>query len=434
MSVLLAFPTPADFAQHAALAFHERQALSAFVTTYAYRPDGPTGRMVRQLPPSLRRRVEPQLSRRRVPLLPPDRVQTVAFWEAVRTLADKAGANAKQVDAIWHKMAINFTKETGRLAERSDVTALYAYEFTALEAFQAAERRGIVKILDFPSLNSRQFETLQRAEKAKTPELRGPHDGYFEALFEERQARRDAEMRAADVIITNSTVTRASHIEGGADPEKTYAVPYGAPPPIDKVRVRPDPSAPLTVVWAGTFNVRKGAQHFLSAWQRFVSGGTPARAEVFGRMALPSSMVSSVPGSMTFHGSVPRHQLFEAMERADVLMFPTLSDGFGMVVTEAFAHALPVITTAAAGASDLMKPGETGLVIEAGDPGAIVDALVWCADNRIALSGMRESALAAARGWQWSDYRQALVAAVVKGSGKAGYDLPLKANVMDGDH
>ena len=44
-------------------------------------------------------------------------------------------------------------------------------------------------------------------------------------------------------------------------------------------------------------------------------------------------------------GSVPQPELFGAFEEADVLVFPTLADGFGMVVTEAFSRGLPVIAT-----------------------------------------------------------------------------------------
>lgn len=48
---------------------------------------------------------------------------------------------------------------------------------------------------------------------------------------------------------------------------------------------------------------------------------------------------------------------------ADVFVFPTQYDAFGMVITEAMACGRPVITTAAAGASDLIQPGRTGFVV-----------------------------------------------------------------------
>jgi glycosyltransferase involved in cell wall biosynthesis len=92
-----------------------------------------------------------------------------------------------------------------------------------------------------------------------------------------------------------------------------------------------------------------------------------------------------------------------------------------MVVTESFARGLPVVTTDQAGASDLVVHKENGLIIPAGDPGAIKDALRWCLENRAALVAMRAAALETAKGWQWSDYRWALISAVATGLARAGY-------------
>lgn len=420
MQTLVAFPSTAIFGQQVALAYEERGCLAAYLTSFAHRDNGMLTRLLRAAPGGAGNRLIRELKRRSITALPESRVETRPFWEVVRSIADKAGASAPMVDRIWDHLSHEFTAAAGRrLAD--GVEAVYAYEYSALEAFEAAEKQGVATILDFPSLNSRQFEELQRREKAQHPELIQPHEAYFTARFERRQARRDAEMHRADVIITNSTVTRASHIAGGADPEKTFAVPYGAPPPIEAIRPRPAQPGPLKVVWAGTFSIRKAAHHFVEAWRQFGSD-REAVADVYGAIGLPDRLWKPAPDGMTFHGSVVRSVLFDAFEAADVLMFPTLSDGFGMVVTEAFARGLPVITTNQAGASDLVQHEKNGLIIPAGNREAITGALAWCMDNRERLAAMREAALATARGWQWSNYRHALIEAVETGLRRAGYD------------
>jgi UDP-glucose:(heptosyl)LPS alpha-1,3-glucosyltransferase len=55
---------------------------------------------------------------------------------------------------------------------------------------------------------------------------------------------------------------------------------------------------------------------------------------------------------------------------ADTFTFPTPYDAFGMVITEAMACGLPVITSTAAGASELVDPGKTGLLLD--DPTDVV--------------------------------------------------------------
>ena len=406
MKALVAFPSTAIFGQQAALSFLERGALEAFLTTFAFKPSGLPARALGHLPGPQAAKLLAELQRRGISALPDDAVETQPFWELVRTAADKLGLGTQSVDKIWERLSLDFTRAAGRrLGRGADV--IYAYEFTALEAFAAADRLDAAKVLDFPSLNSRQFQRLQREQKAAYPELADPNDAYFDALFERRQARRDAEMNAADVIVTNSTVTRASHIAGGADPARTFAVPYGAPPPLAQVPRRNGTDRPLRAIWAGTFSIRKGAHLLVDAW-RALGAGSEASLDVYGAVTVPDRLWKPAPQGMVFHGSVVRQTLFAAFDEADVLVFPTLSDGFGMVVTEAFSRGVPVITTDQAGAVDLVRDGENGLVIPAGDPAAIAAALRWCLDNRAKLAPMAEAALATARGWQWSDYRAAL--------------------------
>src|SRR5262249_26474359 len=106
-------------------------------------------------------------------------------------------------------------------------------------------------------------------------------------------------------------------------------------------------------------------------------------------------------------------RLMAEYHAADALVFPTLCDGFGMVVSEAWSRGTPVITTDRAGASDLLRPGYNGLLIPAADAAAIGGAVERCLSHRRELRAMREAAQATAANWHWSDYRRALVQAVL---------------------
>jgi len=88
---------------------------------------------------------------------------------------------------------------------------------------------------------------------------------------------------------------------------------------------------------------------------------------------------------------------------ADVFVFPTQYDAFGMVITEAMACGRPVVTTAAAGASDLIQHGRTGFVVV--DP-ADVHTLAGHMRRLAADAGLREevgrAAAEAMRGHSWN--------------------------------
>jgi glycosyltransferase involved in cell wall biosynthesis len=86
----------------------------------------------------------------------------------------------------------------------------------------------------------------------------------------------------------------------------------------------------------------------------------------------------------------------ERFQTSDIFVFPSIEDGFAIVVGEALACGLPVITTRNTGASDLIQPGENGEIVPIRDPEAIAEAVLkWWArvqeGNRVVdLARMRE--------------------------------------------
>lgn len=87
---------------------------------------------------------------------------------------------------------------------------------------------------------------------------------------------------------------------------------------------------------------------------------------------------------------------------ADAFVFPSANDAFGMVVTEAMASGLPVIVSAAAGASELVEHGSSGFVMASADDAADAGArLAWWADDRQALVRMGAAAREAVLPYTW---------------------------------
>lgn len=63
------------------------------------------------------------------------------------------------------------------------------------------------------------------------------------------------------------------------------------------------------------------------------------------------------------------------MRHFDVFCLPSLSEGLSAAIMEAMANYLPVVATRVGGNSELVIEGETGLLVEPGDPGFLADAL-----------------------------------------------------------
>jgi glycosyltransferase involved in cell wall biosynthesis len=78
-----------------------------------------------------------------------------------------------------------------------------------------------------------------------------------------------------------------------------------------------------------------------------------------------------------FLGARQYHQMPSSYALADVLVLPTFSDPWGMVVNEAFACGVPVVVSNVAGAcDDLIIEGETGFAVHAGDPVELADRIL----------------------------------------------------------
>lgn len=410
MSVLLFHPSVAPFVQQAARAIHEAGQLARFETALHDEPCRWSQRLLVGAARLAGRDLAPQFRRRAITEIPLDRVRAHPWGEYARLAVGALDRDGRATDFVWEKTEHAFDRRVGRSLDRS-LTGVYGFEHSSLATFQRARELGLRVVYDVPAPDSEFTHALLDRELDRFPELRTPYRQHTARRESRRLARRRAEREISTLVIAASEFTKRSYVAAGLDPAKVRIVPYGAPPPVprDTALGRRNISAPLTLIWAGTFSIRKGAHYLLDAW-RTADLGRHAQLKIFGAIELPDRVLHPLPAGVSLHGSIPRTRLFEEYDQADALIFPTLCDGFGMVVTEAWSRALPVITTSSAGASDLLLPGQNGLQLPAANASAIAETVHWCLDHRPDLLAMREAALATAARWQWADYRRTLAA------------------------
>jgi glycosyltransferase involved in cell wall biosynthesis len=399
--------------QQTARALFEAGQLHRFVTTIRFDRSSGWQRLAIALGRAAGFDMEAQLRRRTLTEIPEQMVSTVPWWELLRLSASKLDSSGRAGDFVWGFTEKAFSRAAARRV-RPPVTAVYGYEYCARAVFTAAKSRGMRTVYEASAAEpSFAFGTLQR-EIARYPELETAYHRREASQMPKRIAWRRSEWNAADIVIANSSFTRSTYAAAGLDVSKIRVVPLGAPPAVAAEAAGAGGSeadGPLRLVWAGKFGALKGAHYLLEAW-RAANLSRHARIDVYGLPSLPDSMVSPAPPGIFFHGVVPRSALLASFERSDALVFPTLSDGFGMVATEAWSRGLPVITTPNAGASDLLRSGVNGLVTPPADASALAATLTWCAANRGELRRMRTAAQATAAAWQWSDYRRAVISAL----------------------
>lgn len=412
MSMVVLHPSTAPFVQQAARAFHEAGCLDKFYTAVRYDPNSAWQHALFKAGNLLGRDLRRQFARRTVSEIPPERVVAYPWRELVRLAANALDGGGRLTDFVWEWAEPGFDRRVAKQLRPSH-TGVYGFEFSSLACFQRAHELGIRCIYDLPAPDPIFVQHILEQEYQAHPELRTSYRAHTTKREPRRTARRRAEWSQADLVVVASRFTRNSYASAGLDVTKVRIVPYGAPVPIpsDRLLQSTRTSRKPTFLWAGTFSVRKGAHHLLQAW-RVGQFGQHARLRIFGAMSLPERVVHPLPPGVEVLGSVPRVELMEEYERADALIFPTLCDGFGMVVTEAWSRGLPVITTDRAGAADLLRSGENGILVPAGSVTALRECLDWAITHQDQLAAMREAARATAASWQWRDYRRSLVETV----------------------
>jgi len=138
---------------------------------------------------------------------------------------------------------------------------------------------------------------------------------------------------------------------------------------------------PLRLLFVGRLDPEKGLSNFLKAVEILINSGMPVRATLVGDGPVRAELeqqsrnlgISSVvdfPGYVT-HG-LP---LFDYYRQSDLLVMPSLSEGFPKVIPEAMAFRLPVVATTVGGIPEIIHHDENGILIPPGDPVAIADAV-----------------------------------------------------------
>lgn len=129
------------------------------------------------------------------------------------------------------------------------------------------------------------------------------------------------------------------------------------------------------VVFAGTLNKTKGIESLIRAWSTVVRRHEKAELHVFGRDGtsprggsmteyLQGLLNEGIKGSVQFHGHVNRDRLIEELGNARVCVFPSRSEAFGLVVTEAMSTGCPTIFTRRASGPELIESEVHGLLVE----------------------------------------------------------------------
>jgi phosphatidylinositol alpha-mannosyltransferase len=157
----------------------------------------------------------------------------------------------------------------------------------------------------------------------------------------------------------------------------------------------------LRILFIGQAVQRKGLPVLLAAFEA-LREHLPATLRLIGPSASEVAHMILEDSGVSALGKVSEEQKLRELREADVLCAPSLSgESFGMVLTEAFAAATPVVASDIPGYRDVVRDGQDGVLSAPGDALALAEALRALALDPAARERMAASARERAERFAW---------------------------------
>jgi glycosyltransferase involved in cell wall biosynthesis len=399
MNILFGHPSGSPFSHNAALAHFEAGRLERFCVPWM--PSATTLSIFNKIKPL--RSMTQRLSRRHFQALAGVPKVQGRVGELRRLLIRAMGRGD---DRLSNEANDWLMQTMTRECRRSSVTAVHAYEDCSLLQFVEAKRLGKACIYDMPIGYYPTWERIQKALAKKYPDWLP--DGGLQKNSHVRVEQKRQEMDLADIVLVPSSFAEKTIRE--YYPNKNFArAPYGVDTEFWTPGARKRPSNLLRFIYAGQLSLRKGTPQLIEAWQD--AALRDAELELVGPWQLSDKSQKTLPPNIVRQPPCSPEALRARYQAADVFIFPSYFEGFGLVLAEALACGLSAICSESTAGPDIMTE-ECGRVIPTDDSEALIESLLWFSRNRERLPELSHAARINAERCTWEQYRRRVTNAV----------------------
>jgi glycosyltransferase involved in cell wall biosynthesis len=400
VSILFGHPTGNPNSHNAAVAYLDAGVLECFCVSWM--PSEKTIGILKSCRP-LRQSAQ-RLERRRFPALSHVPKVQGRVSEIHRLLMRALASGGWQSDQANRWLMRTMARE----CRRATVSAVHAYEDCSLWPFIEAKRLGKACVYDLPTCYYPAWEKTHSELIRKYTDWM-PSES-LPAAHDVRLEQKRKEMELADVTLVASRYVEATVRE--FFPQKEIArTPYGVDVDFWTPASTRKNSGPLRFIYAGNISVRKGMALLIDAWSK--AGLHDAELTLVGSWNLAASKLPSLPAGIRWVPPCSSEALRDLYRTADAFVFPSYSDGFGLVLLEAMACGLPAIVSEASVGPEIVTPA-CGFISPTGDLDRLVQHLRWFDRHRDELPMMGREARIQVSRCTWSNYRSLLIGAVSK--------------------
>jgi alpha-maltose-1-phosphate synthase len=355
------------------------------------------------------------LSRRFVSGLPGILVDSNWRFEIPEILIRKMFGKGLATQRAVYRRDVNFDKFVAKQIIKLNRTTqiesplFWGFQGSSYTSVSTANQLGWTSVCELATAHVVSAKKILGEEARLNPEWAKSIDNLvFPAQYEKRL---EEEPLVAKKVIAASSFTKNSLLEVGVKDENIILLPLGFDAEsisYHEENFSSPTDRPLRLLFAGTVTQRKGIKYLLEALKK-LNAGKDVELHIIGGIQGPVDPLKKYSGLYFYHGPMSQTELFGKYEEFDALVLPTVFEGFGLVILEAMAAGLPVITTPHSIGPELISNGKNGYVVPIRDVEKLEAAISLLLNKSgVEYLQMRKEARKEAMHFSWSNYTNSL--------------------------
>ncbi|QAA34731.1 glycosyltransferase family 4 protein [Clostridium manihotivorum] len=319
-----------------------------------------------------------------------------------------------------------FGKKVAKYAIKNNVDAVISYDYNSLALFEYLKAKAphIKRILDVSIANRIYAKDVFQRDVNKTGET-GVYSENLDVWEESSLNRVKNEIDLASHFLVPSQIVKESLIFSGVEDNRISVVPYGVNTDQFSYVKKQTIHKPLKLLYVGGIIYRKGIHHLLNIAE--ILGPDVVDINLVGKYDTNSCLYKrgSKLDNVRFLGFLTHDVLFEQYRESDFFIFPSLCEGYALVMLEAQSCGMPIICSDHSGGNDDIINGFNGYVFPATDDEALIKCIKKIISNPDCISYMSENARETASKMTWEAYNSLLIDTVIKILNKASYEITM---------
>jgi len=298
-----------------------------------------------------------------------------------------------------------FDNHISKIIGKTDADMFWGFQGSCHQCLKTANKKQLITVVELASVHIETIKKILTDEANLHPEWAESIDNIKLPLLYEQ--RLQEEPLIAQKVVVASVFSQNSLIDVGIEKSKVEVIQLGFDANLVKYNknFQDVGSRKLKVLFVGRITQGKGIKYLLEAVSKLSENDF--ELHIIGTIQGSETALKQYKKYYTLHKPCTQKELYTKYSEFDVLVSPSLIEGFGFVILEALASGLPVIATTNSIAPEIIKNGINGYIVPIRNSAAIQIALEKIKSlNNHNFNEMRKTARESVQAFSWNSHKK----------------------------